>query len=306
MSAFRHTVLFLILASSPCRAADPVFEDLETPPVVTAAAWAVADADSGRLLWSHQPDEPRKAASTTKVMCALVVLELASADPAVLDEWVVVSQLADSTGGSTAGLVEGEKIRVRDGLHALLLPSGNDMGNAFAEHFHPRLRPPGDETPEEAKTAAYATRMNFVAEMNRIARHLGMADTIYRIAYGDGGDKSARTTTARDLVTLAVAARKHPLFRNVVASATYTAPVLRPDGTERQAEWKNTNELLSFANYDGVKTGFTPSAGRCLVASGTHDGRSLIVVTLGSSSDKARFADSRNLFRWAWREGGRE
>lgn len=302
MPALRHSVLFLVLARSVCLASEPVSEDLDAPPVVTATAWAVADADDGRLLWSLRPDEPRKAASTTKMMCALAVLELAAADPAVLDEWVVVSKLADGTAGSTADLHEGEKVRVRDGLYALMLPSGNDMGNAFAEHFHPRLPPPGDETPAEATTAASATRMNFVAEMNRGARRLGMDGTTYRIAYGDGGGSDARTTTARDLVALAFAARKHPLFREVVSSASHAATILRPDGTERQAEWENTNELLRLANYDGVKTGTTPAAGHCLVATGTHGGRSLIVVTLGSSSAAARFADSRNLFRWAWRE----
>ncbi len=275
-------------------------EDLDGPPIVTAQSWLIADADSGAALWSHLPEEPRKAASTTKMMCAFVVLELAKADPAVLDEWVSISKLADNTEGSTADLVEGEQIRVRDGLYALMLPSGNDMGNAFAEHFHPRLPPPGDETPEGAKTSASATRMNFVAEMNRTAQRLGMTGTSYRIAFGDGGTSEDRTTTARDLLTLALEARKHPLFREVVATATKTARIRQADGSERDAEWKNTNLLLEVGGYDGIKTGTTPSAGRCLVASGTHAGKSLIVITLGSTSDEGRFADSRNLFRWAW------
>lgn len=275
-------------------------EDLEGPPVVTALSWAIADADSGELLGSELPDEPRRAASITKIMCAFVVLNLAEKDPAVLDEWVTVSKLAAATAGSTAELEEGEQIRVSDGLYALMLPSGNDMGNAFAEHFHPRLAPPGDETPASAKTAASATRRNFVAEMNRTARRLGLSDTSYRIAYGDGGGADDRTTTARDLVALAMAARRKPLFREVVASATQTAAIRRADGSEREAVWKNTNALLEIGGYDGIKTGTTPSAGRCLVASGSHRGRNLIVVTLGSTSDTARFADSRNLFRWAW------
>ena len=87
------------------------------------------------------------------------------------------------------------------------------MGNAFAEHFHPRLEAPGDETPENAKTEAYAARASFVAEMNRTARRLGMDSTHYRIPYGDGGSPDDRTTTVHDLVVLAMAARKHALFR---------------------------------------------------------------------------------------------
>ncbi|MEN3941923.1 hypothetical protein WJU23_11560 [Prosthecobacter sp. SYSU 5D2] len=275
-------------------------EDLDGPPVVTAAAWGIADAESKKLLWSHLPDEPRKAASTTKMMCAYVILEMADKTPDILDEWVSISKLAAGTAGSTAEVEEGEQVQVRDGLYGLLLPSGNDMGNAFAEHFHPRLPPPGEETPEGAKTPASGTRMNFVAEMNRTAQHLGMKSTRYHISYGDGGTAEDRTTTVRDLIALAHAAQKHPLFRQITATQTHTTRVRRADGGEREAVWENTNQLLKVGNYDGIKTGTTPTAGRCLVASGSHQGHKLLVVTLGSTSDEARFADSRNLFRWAW------
>lgn len=288
------------LSLTSSAAAERPAEDLAAPPAVTAKSWLVADLDSGKEIAALLPDEPRKAASTTKMMCAFVVLELARKDAAVLEEWVTISKLADSTAGSTADLKTGEQVRVRDGLFALMLPSGNDMGNAFAEHFHPRLQAPGDETPERVKTSAYATRMNFIAEMNRAARRLGMASTTYRISYGDGGEPTDFTTTARDLVTLTLAARGHPLFREVVSTANYKATIRLPEGGQREAEWKNTNDLLQLANYDGVKTGTTPSAGRCLVATGAREGRGLIVVTLGSTSDEARFADSRNLFRWVW------
>ncbi len=294
-------LLLAMSAVTLAAAADKPAEDLTAPPVVTAKSWLIADLDSGRELVGHLPDEPRKAASTAKMMCAFVVLELARKDPAVLDEWLTVSKLAAGTDGSTADLEEGEQVRVRDGLFALMLPSGNDMGNAFAEHFHPRLAAPGDETPASAKTEASATRRNFVAEMNRTARRLGMKATTYRIAYGDGGEATDFTTTARDLATLALAARQNALFREVVATLEHRAAIRLPGGGEREALWKNTNELLQLANYDGVKTGTTPSAGRCLVATGSLGGRGLIVVTLGSTSDEARFADSRNLFRWAWR-----
>lgn len=294
-------ILLAMSAATLTPADEKPAEDLASPPAVTAKSWLIADLESGREIAAHLPDEPRKAASTTKMMCAYVILELARENSAVLDEWVTISKLAASTAGSTAELHEGEQVRVSDGLYGLMLPSGNDMGNAFAEHFHPRLQPPGTETPERAKTAANATRMNFIAEMNRTAQRLGMASTTYRISYGDGGEPTDYTTTARDLVTLTRAARQHPRFCQVVSSMQHTGSIRMTDGTPREAAWKNTNELLQLANYHGVKTGTTPSAGRCLVATGTHDGRGLIVVTLGSTSDEARFTDSRNLFRWAWR-----
>lgn len=298
----RTTAIFLLVGLLTATSASIAEENLESPPVVTARAWAIADADSGKILWAQLPDEPQKSASTTKMMAAYVVLELADQDPIVLDELVSFSALAASTKGSSAGLEEGELITVRDGLYALMLPSGNDMGNAFAEHFHPRLEAPGDETPENAKTEVYASRANFVAEMNRTARRIGMDNTHYRLPYGDGGSPDDRTTTVRDLVTLAIAAREHTLFRKVVASTEKTAAVHLPDGNVRDASWKNTNRLLEIDGYDGIKTGTTELAGYCLVASGTHEGRALIVVTLGSTSDESRFADSRNLFRWAWQQ----
>ncbi len=277
-------------------------EDLATPPVTTCRAWAIADAATGTQLASHQPDEKVKSASTTKMMCAHVVLELARKDPAVLDEVVTFSRLADATEGSTAGLKAGERITVRDGLYAMMLPSGNDMGNAFAEHFHARLQPPGGETPAAAKTAGFRTRCNFIAEMNREAARLGMTSTAYRQPYGDGGTDADRTTTARDLVTLAIAAMKDPLFRQVVGTQKHSAAVT--SGTtkplKRTVTWENSNKLLKLGGYDGVKTGMTNLAGYCLVASGEQNGVRLIVVVLGAPTEDVRYAEARNLFRWWW------
>lgn len=296
----RHVVSTLITGLLAIANIASAADNPEVPPEVTAHSWAIADADSGELLWAHLPDEPRKAASTTKMMAAYVVLELAR-DATVLDEVIEISPLAASTTGSIAGLRQGEKIGMRDGLYALMLPSGNDMGNAFAEHFNSRLGVPGDETPENAKTEANSTRVNFIAEMNRTAKRLGMNGTHYRSPYGDGGTPEDRTTTARDLITLAVAARKHPLFREVVATTDKAIRVHLPDGSLRRLAWANTNRLLEIDGYDGIKTGSTKLAENCLVASGTHAGRHLIVVTLGSSSDQSRFTDSKDLFRWAWK-----
>jgi D-alanyl-D-alanine carboxypeptidase (penicillin-binding protein 5/6) len=270
-------------------------EDLDGPPLVTARAWAIADGQTGKLLWGHDADEPQKAASTTKIMCALVVLDLAARTPAVLDEMVTFSKLADDTGGTTAEIQAGEQLTVRDGLYALLLPSGNDMGNAFAEHFHPRLAPP-----EEAAPPDLATRSHFVAEMNRRARALGLTRTRYRIPYGDGGDADARTTTARELLVVAHAAMQHALLREIVATRSHATELRQPDGKPREIRWENTNRLLGIPGYDGIKTGQTQSAGSCLVASGRREGRHLLVCVLGSTSEAGRFVDARNLFRWAW------
>jgi D-alanyl-D-alanine carboxypeptidase (penicillin-binding protein 5/6) len=281
-------------------------EDLATPPVTTSPIWAIADGATGQVLASEKGGEPVKSASTTKVMCALVVLELAAKDPAVLSEQVTYSKLADATEGSTAGLKAGESIAVRDGLYALMLPSGNDMGNAFAEHFNKRLAPPGPETPPAITVEKFGTRRNFIAEMNRIAARLGMNDTKYRLPYGDGGTGDDRTTTAHDLLKLGQAAVKDATFRSVVKTVKHTAEVLLPgtSGKTRDITWENTNKLLTLGTYDGIKTGQTNAAGYCLLATGEQEGRRLFVVVLGAATEPGRFADTRNLFRWAWGRRG--
>jgi D-alanyl-D-alanine carboxypeptidase (penicillin-binding protein 5/6) len=278
----------------------PGKEDLNAPPATTAKAWAVADGSTGQVLASHHGEEPLKAASTTKTMCALVVVELAKKDPSILDERVTFSKLADTTEGSTAGIKAGESITVRDGLYALMLPSGNDMGNAFAEHFNKRLPPPGAETPATVSVEKYGTRRNFVAEMNRTARRLGMTRTVYRIPFGDGGTDQDRTTTVHDLLKLGQEAMRNPLLQTVVKTVKHTARVEMPDGKWREITWENTNKLLTLGSYDGIKTGQTNTAGYCLLATGELDGRRLYVAVLGSDTEPGRFADTRNLFRWAW------
>jgi D-alanyl-D-alanine carboxypeptidase (penicillin-binding protein 5/6) len=275
------------------------------PPAVTAKAWAIADGKTGRVLWGFNADEPRKAASTTKMMCAFVILQLAQREPAVLDEVVTFSQLADATPGSTSGIKAGESVPVRECLYGLLLPSGNDAGNALAEHFNARFAPP-DESMLAVGLANtnLATRVNFLAEMNRTARRLGLTRTIYRLPYGDGGTSDDRTTTARDLTRLAWQAMRLPSFREYVGTKHYECRVRQPDGTFRAATWENTNQLLGTNGYDGVKTGTTASAGCCLVASGHRGKGHLLSAVLGAEEREDRYTDTRALFEWAWVQRG--
>ncbi|MBI5688518.1 MAG: D-alanyl-D-alanine carboxypeptidase [Verrucomicrobia bacterium] len=298
----RPLLLLLPVLFAACTLpAAPAVEDLSEPPLVTAKAWAIADGRTGELLWGHNADEPRKAASTTKMMCAYVILLRAEKEPAVLNERVTFSKLADETPGSTADIKAGESLTVRDCLRGLLLPSGNDAGNALAEHFNARFAPPDAALLANGlDAAALATRVNFIAEMNRTARRIGLARTTYRSSYGDGGTEADRTTTARDLTRVAWHAMQLPQFREIVGTREYEGDVLQPDGRTRRARWENTNQLLGLdLGYDGVKTGTTTQAGQCLVARGRRGDDLLLVVVLGSATD-ARFVDTRNLFRWAW------
>ncbi|MDP7305251.1 MAG: serine hydrolase, partial [Pirellulaceae bacterium] len=105
-------------------------DGLEGPPFVTCRAWAIANAQTGRLLWSHNSDQSLDIASTTKLMTALVILRLAEEDPDILAEEIVFSKRADQTRGSTSGLAEGERLTAGECLYGLLLPSGNDASVA--------------------------------------------------------------------------------------------------------------------------------------------------------------------------------
>jgi D-alanyl-D-alanine carboxypeptidase (penicillin-binding protein 5/6) len=268
----------------PRKPADPI----EGPPFTTAAAWAIADGQTGAILWGSGEARPLEMASTTKMMTALVVLRLASAGPPGLDEKIRFSEQADRTPGSTSGVHAGETAPARELLYGLLLPSGNDAAAAFAEHYGPRL-PPTDGADPQAR---------FVAEMNRTAQALGLRETHF--ANPHGLPAPGHRSSARDLARLAHATLADPTLAAVVATPRRGVRLLGADGQARDVVWSNTNKLLDFEGYDGVKTGTTTAAGACLVASGHRGGDRLIVVVLGAPSSDARYVDARNLFRWAW------
>ncbi len=276
------------------------YPDPSQDPEVTARAWAILDGATGRLLWGKAADERRKTASTTKVMCASVILQLAAKDPGVLDEIVTFSQFADDTPGSTADIKAGESLPVRDCLYGLLLPSGNDAGNALAEHFNNRFDPPDAALIDALSldVESLKTRVNFIAEMNRTAQRWGLTNTEYRSSYGDGGTTAMRTTTAEELGRMAWNALQDERLQAVVRTKEYACKVRKPDGSEREARWENTNKLLGRFGIDGVKTGTTNQAGACLVTHPRIAGQPYVFVVLGANRSEDRFIDTAALIRW--------
>lgn len=269
------------------------------PPIVTCEAWAVADRN-GAICFEHNATIPVEAASTTKIMTAFLIARCAESNPLILDEEVIFSEKADNTVGSTAGVRAGEKISVRHLLYGLLLPSGNDASVALAEHFGARIAANAAE-PSQATSAqanpqqAYS---QFVSAMNAAAKELGMRQAHYTNTHGLSNN--GHVISAADLVRLTQAALQFRLLRQICSTRQFGCTVEGEQGYRRNLLWKNTNHLLEFEGYTGVKTGTTSAAGACLVATGERDGDRLTVVTLGSSSSASRYADSRNLFRWAW------
>jgi D-alanyl-D-alanine carboxypeptidase (penicillin-binding protein 5/6) len=272
----------------PLPAKEPA-ERIDGPPVVSARAWAIADGATGRLLWGAQEAQPLNMASTTKVMTGWLVLQLATENARVLDEVIIVSEAAGRTAGSSARIRPGDRIAVRDMLYGLLLPSGNDAAAALAEHFGQRFRPP-----QEGVTPVAA----FVAQMNRQAETLQLGETSYRDPHGLGNNR----ISARNLATLAWHAMQNSLFRQYVSTRRHQGAAADTTGATRSIVWDNTNRLLGIEGYEGIKTGTTTAAGSCLVGSGRHAGDHLLVVVLGATSNDSRYIDTRNLFRWAWRQ----
>jgi D-alanyl-D-alanine carboxypeptidase (penicillin-binding protein 5/6) len=268
---------------------------LDGPPFVTCKAWAILDGHSGKLLAGGQEDEKRDPASTTKIMTAFLVTSLAQEDPAVLDEIVTFSERADNTSGSTSAVKAGERLRVGELLYGLMLPSGNDASVALAEHFGKRL---ADKT--EGNGELIDPHDGFIQAMNRKAKEIGMTSTHFNNPHGL--PSAGHQTTALDLARLAHAALQQPLFRKIVATPQHGTTVDSVTGYRRNVVWKSTNQLLRIEGYDGIKTGTTGAAGACLVSSGERDGHRLIVAVLGAASTESRYVDTRNLFRWAWKE----
>lgn len=268
-------------------------DSLTGPPLVTCKAWAIADAKTGELLKGSNETDSRDIASTTKIMTAYLVLRHAEKHPEVLKETVTFSERADKTGGSSAKVRTGERLTVEELLYGLMLPSGNDASVALAEHFGTRLAADASDSADPLD--------QFVAAMNHAAEELGMQNTTYKNPHG----LTARghRSTAEDLTKLAHAAIQLPKFRHYIRTRQHGCILEGASGYQRNIVWKNTNQLLGIRGFQGVKTGTTSAAGACLVSWGTRESDDIILVVLGSTSSDARYVDSRNLYRWWWREG---
>lgn len=270
---------------------------LDGPPFVTSKSWIVVNAADGQMVDGYRATTPVDFASTTKIMTAWLVIRNAMEHPETLDETLTMSERADETRGSTADVRVGESLPVREAIYALLLPSGNDMSIALAEHFGARLSP-GD-TADGNERESDPLEM-FVAAMNHEAARIGMVNTHYSNPHGL--TEKTHLSTVSDLALLARTALSNELFRHYVSTRQRGAMVHGPGGYARNMLWKNTNELLSVEGYDGVKTGTTDQAGACLVSTGERDGQRLIVVVLGSAASESRYTDTRNLYRWGWKQ----
>lgn len=255
----------------------PRVKPFSEKPDIRADYFIIADAETGKSLYQKNSSSRVPIASTTKIMTAIVALENYK-----LDEVMTVSNTAASQIGSDVFLRAGEKITFEQLLYCLLLKSGNDSAYAISEH----LSKEGDIKP-------------FVALMNKKAHDLGMKNTEY---HDPAGLDVTGYSSAEDLVVITRYALKNKIFRRITSTAKYTA--INIDGTIAHP-LENSNRLVGEYNYlgaIGVKTGYMPEAGHCLVSAVERDGHILIGVVLHTIYDTATASadESKKLQDWAW------
>lgn len=240
-------------------------------PKINSRSAVIYDRKSKKVIWGKKENERRPMASTTKIMTAIVVLENAN-----LDDTVTVSKKAAGTGGSRLGLKTGDKITINNLLYGLLLVSGNDAAVALAEHVSGSVE-------------------SFVEKMNQKAEEMNLEDTHFIVPHGL--DMENHYTTALELAEMADYAMNNKKFAEIVATKVKTINI-----SGRSKSLINTNELLgNLEGVNGVKTGFTNGANRCLVTSVSRNGMNVIAVVLGADTKKDRTRDSVEIIEYAYK-----
>jgi len=236
-------------------AAVPAFADSSLSSAeVSAKAAILIEAGSGRVLYEKNADQPMPMASTTKIMTAILAIEKSG-----LDDTVVVGKNASGVEGSSIWLSVGEKMSLSDMLFGLMLASGNDAAIAIAEHV-------------SGSVDAFAELMT------ARARELGAKNTNFMNPNGLPDDN--HYTTAHDLALITAHAMQLPFFCEVVKTQYKKIPW---EGHEWDRVVKNKNKILwNYEGGNGVKTGFTKKAGRCLSAAAERDGMQLVSVVLNA------------------------
>ena len=233
-------------------------------PTLSASSAILMDKESGRVLYEKNAREQRSIASITKLMTALVAVELhpdLSSTVTIKREWT-------GAEGSSMYLKPEEKVTLEALLYGLMLSSGNDAALAIAGYCG------GDVE-------------SFVAEMNKKAAQLGMNDTHF--ANPNGLDDPDHYSTAYDMAILARAVLEREELRTIVSTRSVFIA---------GRSLTNHNKLLwRYEGCTGLKTGYTDEAGRTLVSSALRDGQELIAVTLNAPND---WADHAALFDYGF------
>ncbi len=241
----------------------------KAPPPVVAESAIVVDIGSGRVLYAKNADLQRPVASTQKIMTALCVLEGGD-----IDKKVKIEASDGNCEPTKLYLKPGETYSRRELLKVLMVKSANDVGRALARDVA-------------------GSQENFSAMMNAQAAALGMRQSRFQNPHGL--PDANQFSTARDMAIAARQAYRSPLLRSFMS----TREMVFTYNNGKTLKLENTNRILKTVPYcNGMKTGTTNAAGRCLICTGELNNRAVIVVVLKSNTPNV-WKDSENLLRWA-------
>lgn len=231
---------------------------------------------TGKILYEKNSDEKRAPASMTKVMSMLLIMEALDNKQISLNDEVTISQNAADMGGSQLFLQPNQTAKVEDLLKGIAVASGNDAVVAMAEKIA------GSEE-------------KFVDMMNKKAKELGLKNTQFKNPHGL--DEEGHYTSAHDMAIMAKELIKHKNILNY--TSIYEEYLTKSDGTKL---WMvNTNKLVKFyKGVDGLKTGFTQTAGYCLTATAMKNNTRLISVVMGEDTSANRSTDTVNLLNYGF------
>ncbi|MCI0510424.1 penicillin-binding protein 6 [Chromohalobacter marismortui] len=244
-----------------------------SPPELSATAWVLMDANSGKILVEHNADKELPPASLTKMMTAYIVEREIDAGNISGDDKVTISEHAWRTGGSRMFLKPGSQVSINNLLKGVVVQSGNDASVALAEYV-------------AGSTDAFADLMN------QQAARMNLKHTHFMNPTGLPHDD--HYSSAHDLAVIAQHIIKdYPDHYEMYSQKYFTWNDIRQP---------NRNRLLwRDPNVDGLKTGHTDAAGYCLVASAKEDGTRLIAVVMGTDSDEARAQETQKLLSYGFR-----
>ena len=239
----------------------------DAPPIRAVSAILI-DARTGATLFQKNADEPRQVASTQKIVTAMIVAE---EDP--LDGPVRISRGDTTVEPTKVGVRPGETYTRRQLLRAMLVHSANDCAAALARSHAGSLR-------------------EFAGEMNRMAGRCGATCSHF---VNPHGLPAPQHSTARDMARIAYRAYRNRDLREAVALHSYCFRY----ANGRLCNLEPTDKLLlRDPCCNGMKTGFTESAGKCLITSYSKGGRDFILVQLGSHA-RYIFDDAERMMQWA-------
>ncbi len=263
------SIFYLAAASVLQAAALPI----PKPPSTGAKAFIIQDFGSGRVLAENNSDQSVEPASITKLMTAYVIFNELQSGNIALTDIVTISEKAWRTQGSRMFVEVGKQVSVDDLLQGMIIQSGNDATVALAEFIA------GSEE-------------TFAALMNKHAEEIGMTGSHFMNS--TGLPDTDHYMTAKDIARLAgLVIAKYPEYYHWYSQKEFTF---------NEITQYNRNKLLwRDDSVDGLKTGYTESAGYCLVTSAKKDDMRLITVVLGTGSANARVDASQALLSYGFR-----